>query len=114
MPPVSHYPTRQFDGVLNALHGCHGAGCKRIPFHDRRVHLHFAETIEGRPGTGVKERVIFENDHSSFGGIERRTALFEYLPTGERSLLTTFQALGQLVIADSSGAPMDNDCGPIR
>ena len=86
MPPVFHYPTRQFDGVLDTLHGCHSAGCKCISFNDRCVHLHFAETIEGGSGAGVKERVVFENNHGGFSGIERRTTLFEYLPTRRAQL----------------------------
>jgi hypothetical protein len=114
MPPVFHYPPRQFDGVLDTLHGCHSAGCKCISFNDRCVHLHFAETIEGGSGAGVKERGVFENNHGGFSGIERRTTLFEYLPPGERSFLTTFQSLRQLFVADSPGTPVDNYRGPAR
>jgi hypothetical protein len=39
--------------------------------------------------------------------------LFEYLPASERSLLTTLQSLRQFLVADSAGAPVDNDGGPI-
>src|SRR5262245_9622266 len=113
MPPVFHHATCQFDRILDNLHGCHRAGRKRTPFHDRRIHLYFAETVEGGAGARVKERVVFENDHSGCGGIERRTALLEYSPAGERSVLTAFQSLWQLFVENSSGAPVDNDGGPI-
>src|SRR5262245_55839001 len=113
MPPVFHHATRQSDRALDNLHDRHCAGRKRTPFHDRRIHLYFAETVEGGAGAGIKERVVFENDHSGFGGIERRTALLEYSPAGDRSLLTTFQSLWQLFVENSSGAAVDNDGGPI-
>ena len=43
-----------------------------------------------------------------------RATLFEYLPTGERSFLTTFQSLRQLFVADASSTPVNDDRGPIR
>jgi hypothetical protein len=110
VPAILHDSTRQLDGILDSLYGCHSTGTQQIAIHDRRIHFHFAVLIERRTNTGVEERVIFKNHHSRFGRIQCRSPLRKNIPGRQRRCLASFEPLWQRIVPDRTGAAM-NDYG---
>src|ERR1044071_10480113 len=80
VPAVVHDPARKLDGIFDSGNRGHGAGTKRAPFHDRRIHLYFAKAVERRAGAGVEARIVLEGDDCSFGGIYGGAALLKKFP----------------------------------
>ncbi len=62
--------TREADGIANATQRRDGTCSQRGAVHDDGVA--FGVTVEGemRAEAGVEDRVVFENDDSSFDGVE--------------------------------------------
>ena len=87
---VFHDAAREFDRILDTLHGCDASGAQPIPFHNGSVHFNLAVAIERRAGPRVEEWVVLEHNDGCLDGVESWAILLKNLPTGERGLFAPF------------------------
>lgn len=96
------------NGIADALEARDRAGAKGTPVHDDSIAFDAAVEVQVRAESGIKDRIVFEDDDRGLHGVERGATLGEDGPAGLESTAAAGLACIDGVVGDVPCAAMND------
>ena len=108
MPAVVEDAPGEGDRVADVGHARDGAVPEVIALHDGRIHLHGAGGGQDGAPAGIETRVVLQDAHGSFDGVEGGAASLEHEPAGVHGAGDAVSQLVGSIVGIGAGPAVDD------